>query len=244
MTHPPSWESSPSPGASAGSPRRGAAPQPAVGVLGIQGAVSEHIQLLRKSGSEAFAIRRAEQLHALGGLVLPGGESTAIGLLGSRHGFFEIISRRAKEGMPVWGTCAGMVLLARELEGQQPLLPLLSIRVRRNAYGRQRDSFEAGLEIPVLGEALYPGVFIRAPVVTSCGQEVQVLARWAGRAVAVQEGRLLATSFHPELTEDLRLHRYFLQLVSDAASGKALPSQPGQTGKGSVPRPAGRFPAF
>lgn len=199
----------------------GAAKKPTVGVLGLQGAVSEHIQALEKSGANALPVRHPDQLDGLAGLVLPGGESTTIGMLSRKFGFLEKIQSLAADGTPLLGTCAGMVMLAKEVQGQTPILSCLSIQVRRNAFGRQRESFEADLAIPVLGIERFRCVFIRAPLVLSCGEDVRVLARWEGQPVAVQEGVLLATSFHPELTEDLRLHRYFFSLVEQDALKKA-----------------------
>lgn len=185
-----------------------------VGVLALQGAFREHKRALARCGVEPVEVRKSAELEGLAGLVLPGGESTAIGRLLVDYHLFQPVLACAQAGMPIFGTCAGMVLLAREIEGNnQPHWGLLEIRVQRNASGRQVASFEAGLEIPVLGEPLFPGVFIRAPYATWAGPQVEVLARYQGKIVFVRQGSLLAASFHPELTADLRVHRYFLEMV-------------------------------
>jgi len=184
-----------------------------IGVLALQGAVEKHLQALAGCGVEAVPVRLPGQLEGLAGLVIPGGESTAIGKLMDWYGFFPALRQFGRE-RPVLGTCTGMILLARALTaGKQPLLGMMDLVVERNAYGRQVDSFEADLEVPVLGPPSLRGVFIRAPRVSQVGPAVQVLAEHGGAPVLVQQGKLLAASFHPELTDDLRLHRYFLSLV-------------------------------
>jgi len=187
-----------------------------VGVLALQGAFAEHVATLRKLGAQTIEVRLPEHLEGLGGLVIPGGESTTIGKLAVTYGLIEPIRRLAERGVPIWGTCAGMILLARDIGGlDQPLLGLMDIAVRRNAFGRQVDSFIADLDMPALGPGMapFPGVFIRAPLIERAGPEVEVLARLPdGRAVAARQGSLLATAFHPELTQDTRLHRYFLSM--------------------------------
>lgn len=160
-------------------------------------------------------MRTPEDLARVDCLIIPGGESTTIGKLLDRFELLEPIRTRAEAGMPVWGTCAGLILLAREVTAGlpgQPLLGLLDAQVQRNAFGRQVDSFEADLEVPALGKAPFPAVFIRAPLARQLGPDVEVLARHEGQPVAVRQGRLLGTSFHPELTGDNRFHRYFLSL--------------------------------
>lgn len=187
---------------------------PAVGVLSLQGAFREHIQTLSQLGADAIDVRRRRQLAGLDGLVIPGGESTTIGKLMVSYNLLEEVRRLGEEGMPIFGTCAGLVMLARELvEHDQPLLGIMDIEARRNAFGRQVKSFEAELDIPVLGSEPFPGVFIRAPWIESAGDGVEVLAEHQGHGVAARQGNLLVSAFHPELTSDLRLHRLFLEMV-------------------------------
>lgn len=191
-----------------------------VGVLALQGDFREHLNMLRECGVQAVEVRKPEQLAGLDGLVIPGGESTAIGKLMDAFGFLPAVRRRVNEGMGIFGTCAGLVMLAREivggtdLEGRpQPLLGLMDMVAHRNAFGRQRESFEADIAVPVLGPAPVRAVFIRAPYIVSVGPGVEVLAKFAGKIVLARQGRFLACAFHPELTDDLRLHRYFLERV-------------------------------
>jgi 5'-phosphate synthase pdxT subunit len=193
-----------------------AARRPRIGVLGLQGDVREHVAALRDVGAEPIEVRLPRDLVGLDGLILPGGESTAMRKLIDLYGLREPIVALARAGAPVYGTCAGMILLAdRIADGDEPVLRLLDITVERNAYGRQLDSFEADIAIPSLGEEPLHGIFIRAPVVSEVGAEVEVLARDPdGRPVAVQQGRVLATAFHPELTRDRRLHRLMLELIA------------------------------
>lgn len=187
-----------------------------VGVLALQGAFIEHKNVLARLGVPSVEVRLPEHLEGLDGLIIPGGESTTMGLLAQKWGLLEPLRAFARSGRPIWGTCAGMILLAKEIvDGVpgQPALELMDITVRRNAFGRQVDSFEADLEIPALGDPPFHAVFIRAPVIERVGDEVDVLASLEdGTAVAVRQGNLLATAFHPELTADVRFHRYFLQL--------------------------------
>jgi len=191
-----------------------------VGVLALQGAFREHIVSLEALGVTAAAVRLPEQLDDCDGLIIPGGESTAIGKLMDTYGFYEAIPRRHEAGMALWGTCAGAILLARSvldaLPGQRSL-ELMDIAIRRNAYGRQVDSFEADLDVSGLG-APYIGVFIRAPWIEEAGAGVEVLARHEGRIVAAKQGDLMAISFHPELTGDPRLHRLFVEQVVGAGA--------------------------
>ena len=189
-----------------------------IGVMSLQGAVEPHIKALTDCGARAERIRAPEETERLDGLILPGGESTTIGLLMDRFGLMEAVQQRAAEGMPVYGACAGMILMAKQIaDSEQPRLGLMDIRVRRNAYGRQVDSFESPIEMPILGGEPFPGVFIRAPAIESTEPHVRRLAELDGRAVLVQEGNLLASSFHPELSSDRRIHRYFLQMSSNAS---------------------------
>ncbi|MCS7281788.1 MAG: pyridoxal 5'-phosphate synthase glutaminase subunit PdxT [Anaerolineae bacterium] len=187
-----------------------------IGVLALQGAFLEHEAMLRRLGVQTRQVRLPRDLEGLDGLIIPGGESTSIGYLAERRGLLEPLREFALSGRPVWGTCAGMILLAREIVDGipgQPVLGLMDITVRRNAFGRQVNSFETDLEVPTLGDPPFPAVFIRAPVIERVGPEVEVLARLEeGSPVAVRQGNLLATAFHPELTTDARFHRYFLGL--------------------------------
>jgi len=186
-----------------------------IGILALQGDVREHANALRDVGAEPIEVRLPRDLVGLDGLILPGGESTTMRKLIERYGLGEPIVALAKAGAPLYGTCAGMILLAdRIADGDEPVLRLLDITVQRNGYGRQLDSFEADVAIPTLGAAPMHGVFIRAPVISELGPEVEVLASDAdGRPIAVRQGRVLATAFHPELTPDRRLHRLLLELI-------------------------------
>ncbi|MGQ9803322.1 MAG: pyridoxal 5'-phosphate synthase glutaminase subunit PdxT [Anaerolineae bacterium] len=188
-----------------------------IGVLALQGAFIEHKNVLNRLGVQPVEVRLPEHLEGLNGLIIPGGESTTMGLLAQKWGLLEPLRAFARSGRPGWGTCAGMILLAKEIvDGVpgQPILGLMDITVRRNAFGRQVDSFEADLEIPVLGDLPFHAVFIRAPVIERVGASVDVLASLDdGTAVAVRQGNLLATAFHPELTPDDRFHRYFMKLA-------------------------------
>ncbi len=185
------------------------------GVLAVQGDFAEHIAVLRKLGVEAQEVRLPHQLEGLDGLIIPGGESTTLSRLMSIYQLREPIEHLARQGKAVWGTCAGMIMMAHEITEEDPIpLQLLDIGVQRNAFGRQIDSFEQDLEVHGLEAPPFHAVFIRAPVIIRLGQGVKVLAALSdGRPVAVQQGHLLATAFHPELTDDTRLHRYFLNLI-------------------------------
>ncbi len=189
-----------------------------VGVLALQGDFREHIEMLRSLGADALEVRLPDDLQQVEGLIIPGGESTTIGLIATEYGLMDAIRQRVAGGMPVWGTCAGMIFLARTIthsrRGGQPLLGVMNITVQRNAFGRQVDSFEADVPIAGVDGEPFHCVFIRAPLIESVGAEVTVLGKLAdtGEVVAAQQGRLLATSFHPELTGDTRVHRYFLTL--------------------------------
>jgi 5'-phosphate synthase pdxT subunit len=184
------------------------------GVLGLQGDFAEHLATLDRLGVEGIDIRRPEQLDDVDALIIPGGESTTIGKLAHKYGFIEKLRDRVAEGMPVWGTCAGAIFIAKDVPRHpHPLAALMDMTVERNAFGRQVDSFEADLEVELLGREPFHAVFIRAPQITRVGPGVEVLATLSdGTAVAARQGRLLATSFHPELTRDDRFHRYFISL--------------------------------
>ena len=186
-----------------------------IGVLASQGAFIEHIEKLRQLGVEAMPVRLPEEIEGLDGLIIPGGESTSIGRLMRDYKLTQAIRDRVKNGMSVFGTCAGMILMARKSDDAYLEPGLMGITVRRNAFGRQRDSFETELNVPVLGEKPFPGVFIRAPLIEQVNGTVEVLARLADSTiVAVRDGKMLALAFHPELTDDTRFHQYFLDIVS------------------------------
>jgi len=192
-----------------------------VGVLALQGDFREHLAVIRSLGAEAVAVRRPEELESIGGLVIPGGESSVMDKLSRMFGLAEPLKAAIAGGLPVYGTCAGLIMIANTLEdaipGQQSLGGL-DVVVRRNAFGSQLDSFETDIDIPVLGEPAVHAVFIRAPVVESVGDGVTVLGQIAdGRIVAVEQGSLLGTSFHPEMTGDTRFHEYFLRKVQAAS---------------------------
>lgn len=186
-----------------------------IGVLALQGDFREHREVLEGMGVAAPEVRVPRELEGLDGLIIPGGESTTIVKLMRTSLLLEPLKRLASAGFPIWGTCAGMILLAKRLDATGiPALDAMDIGVQRNAFGRQVDSFEAELPIAVLGDRPYRAVFIRAPIITDVGPTVKVLARLEnGTPVAAREDRLVATSFHPELTPDLRFHRYFLEQV-------------------------------
>jgi pyridoxal 5'-phosphate synthase pdxT subunit len=190
-----------------------------IGILAVQGAIREHASAVRAVGAEPVVVRLPGDLEGLDALILPGGESTAMRRLIDAYGLREPIRRMARDGTPMLGTCAGMILLAERLtDGEEPIVGGLDIEVQRNAYGRQLDSFETELQMPILGHEPLHGVFIRAPAVSRLGPGVEVLARDdRGRPIAVRQGRLLATAFHPELTGDRRLHRLLVEMLDQAA---------------------------
>jgi len=187
-----------------------------IGVLAMQGAFVEHIAALRRLGAEAVPVRLSAEFKGLNALVIPGGESTTIGKLMRDYSLVDELRKLIARGFPVMGTCAGMILLAKQVQGpKQHTLEAMDIEVRRNAFGRQVDSFETALDIPVLGQEPFPAVFIRAPWIEKVGDGVEVLASLPdGTSVAVRQGNLIATAFHPELTDDLRFHDYFLSIVN------------------------------
>ncbi|MGH7549370.1 MAG: pyridoxal 5'-phosphate synthase glutaminase subunit PdxT [Gemmatimonadota bacterium] len=195
--------------------------RPLVGVLAVQGDVSEHVAALEQSGARALQVKRPEDLEDVEGLVLPGGESTTLRRLLDYEGLLKRIREKYDGGMPIFGTCAGAILLATEVKGAPaPHLSLLPMTVRRNAFGRQRESFTTELEVVGLEGGPFRAVFIRAPVIESVGPGLQVLARLDGEAVLAESGRALVASFHPELTADLRLHQRFLEKVRGGLAGQ------------------------
>lgn len=184
-----------------------------IGILALQGSVIEHKRMLERIEQvQCVEIKKKEQLKDLDGMILPGGESTAIAKLMEDFDIAFPLKERIEAGMPVWGTCAGLILLAKHIQGEKAHLGVMDITVRRNAYGRQLDSFEAEAVIPKISGNPLPLVFIRAPWIEAAGPEAEVLLRIDNKIVAAQEKNMLATSFHPELTTDLSLHRYFVQL--------------------------------
>jgi 5'-phosphate synthase pdxT subunit len=186
-----------------------------VGVVGLQGDVREHANALAGAGATPVVVKQAHDLASVDALVVPGGESTTIGKLLARFGLLEPITRRARSGMPLYGTCAGLILMAKEIAGTQDApdrLGLMDVVVRRNAYGRQVDSFEADVDVEGLSEP-FRAVFIRAPLVEQVGRDVDVLARHDGDPVLVRQGRLLGSSFHPEMTPDARVHELFVSML-------------------------------
>ncbi|ACS98772.1 pyridoxal 5'-phosphate synthase glutaminase subunit PdxT [Paenibacillus sp. JDR-2] len=188
-----------------------------IGVLALQGAVAEHIRSLEAAGAEAVAVKRIEELAELDGIVIPGGESTTIGKLIRKYDFLEALKEFSKQGKPLFGTCAGLIILARKIEGQDDAhLELMDMVVARNAFGRQRESFETDLPIQGIDEPIR-AVFIRAPLIKEVGSSVEVLSVYNDEIVAARQGHLLACSFHPELTDDYRLHAYFVDMVKEAA---------------------------
>jgi 5'-phosphate synthase pdxT subunit len=196
-----------------------------IGVLALQGDFIEHEAMLRRIGVATRQVRTAEELRGLDGLIIPGGESTTFCRLMTDFGLYEPLRAFVLSGTPVWGTCAGMIVLAREATDLGfPTLEAIDMEVTRNAYGRQVDSFEADLDVPALGGEPFHAVFIRAPVVGSTGPRVEVLASvrneadWRETPVALRQGQLMATSFHPELTADSRFHQYFLDIVKTAGT--------------------------
>ena len=203
-----------------------------IGVLALQGDFREHIRAVERLGVEGRAVRLPRDLDGVDGLIIPGGESTVMGKLMVEYQLDQPLRDSIRAGLPTWGTCAGLILLARETDNAlqgQPLLAAMDIRVRRNAFGAQRESFETELSVPALGARPVHAVFIRAPIVESVGAGVEVLARLDGNLtggiagdfdiVAVRQGVLLGTAFHPEVTDDLRFHDYFLGVVRGASVG-------------------------
>jgi 5'-phosphate synthase pdxT subunit len=191
-----------------------------VGVLALQGTFIEHIGILRQLGVESPPIRLSHELDTLDGLIIPGGESTTMLRLMENFGLIQPIREMARDDLPIWGTCAGMVLLAKSTSNyEMETLALMDAKVKRNAFGSQVDSFEADLEIPAVGEEPFHAVFIRAPIIEEAEPGVEILSRLAdGTIVAIRQNRLLACAFHPEFTDDLRFHSYFLKMVNQRRS--------------------------
>lgn len=189
-----------------------------IGVLALQGAVTEHIVSIELAGAEAVAVKKVEELADVQGLIIPGGESTTIGKLMRKYGFIEAIREFSAAGKPIFGTCAGLIVLAEKIEGQDEAhLELMDITVARNAFGRQRESFETDLRIKGIDEDVR-AVFIRAPLIKSVGSQVDVLSTYQEEIVTARQGHLLVSSFHPELTDDYRLHQYFVDMVRASSS--------------------------
>lgn len=200
-----------------------------IGVIGLQGAITEHLEMIRqameklKIDGDASWLNTKNQIENVEGLIIPGGESTTMGRLMQNSGIFEKVKEEGKAGKPILGTCAGLIILAKgggnEIERTgQPLLKLMDIKVKRNAFGGQKESFETDLNVSVLGEKPFRGVFIRAPAIEKVGENVKVLAKYRGMIVAAEEDNLLSVGFHPELTSDTRIHEYFLKKVRKGAA--------------------------
>ena len=192
-----------------------------IGVLGLQGDVEEHLAALARAGAKPTSVKTADDLARVDGLIIPGGESTTVGTMMKRFGLAEPLAKRVERGMPIWGTCMGMIVMADTIAGsRQPSLGLLDIEVKRNAFGRQIESAEVPLEIAGLNGRPFPGVFIRAPWIERSWGEAKILAHLDGKGVMVKQGNRLGTSFHPELTDDLRVHKFFLNIVEQAKRSK------------------------
>ena len=199
-----------------------------IGVLGFQGDIEEHIAASRLALEElslkgsVIAAKTADVLKTLDGLIIPGGESTVMGGLSTFNRTITLIKEKARGGIPIMGTCSGLIMLSIKVydrvigETNQPTLGLVNAVVERNAFGRQRESFEADLDIPIIGKEKFRGIFIRAPIVKEMGPDVQILSKLGNSIVAIQQGRTIGTSFHPELTDDNRLHQYFIKLVDES----------------------------
>lgn len=187
-----------------------------IGVLALQGAVREHVRSIEESGAEAIVIKTKEQLSEVDGLILPGGESTTMRKLIDKYDFMDELKKFAADGKPMFGTCAGLILLAKNIAGYDaPHIGVMDVLVERNSFGRQRESFEANLDIRDVAED-FTAVFIRAPHIMEAGENVEILAKHNGRIVAAREGQFLGCSFHPELTDDHRLTAYFIEMVKES----------------------------
>ncbi|MCQ5341228.1 MAG: pyridoxal 5'-phosphate synthase glutaminase subunit PdxT [Candidatus Methanomethylicia archaeon] len=196
-----------------------------IGILSYQGAIEEHLKMTKialesmKINGEVKLVKKYDEIKEINGLIIPGGESTTIGKISSLNQTIQLIKQRIYEGMPVLGTCAGLILLAKRVydrvigEVRQSLIGVMDITIERNAFGRQRESFEADLEIPIIGEKKFRGVFIRAPVIREVGPNVEVLSRLGNLIVAVKQGSIIGTAFHPELTDDPRIHQFFIKEI-------------------------------
>lgn len=190
-----------------------------IGVLALQGAFREHVDIIRSLGQRAIEIRKADQLNDMDGIILPGGESTAMGKLLKDFNIKDTLVDKIKNGLPVWGTCAGMILLAKELDSDEaPHLKVMDIKVRRNAYGSQLNSFSTSAVIEGISDKEIPMVFIRAPYIVDIGKKVKVLHRVDGNIVAARQDNILVTSFHPELTKDRTCHRYFVDMINQSST--------------------------
>lgn len=189
-----------------------------IGVLGLQGAVREHVQSIEQCGAEAVVIKQKDQLAEVDGLILPGGESTTMRRLIDKYDFMDSLKNFASSGKPMFGTCAGLILLANDIIGyDEPHIGVMNVKVERNSFGRQRESFEAELDIAGVAED-FIAVFIRGPHIVQAGENVEVLAKHNERIVAAREGNILGCSFHPELTDDHRMTAYFVNMVKEANS--------------------------
>ncbi|MBB5326345.1 5'-phosphate synthase pdxT subunit [Anoxybacillus tepidamans] len=187
-----------------------------IGVLGLQGAVREHVQSIEACGAEALVVKKVEQLQEIDGIIIPGGESTTMRRLMDKYGFMEPLKEFAAQGKPMFGTCAGLIILAKRIVGyEEPHLGLMDVTVERNSFGRQRESFEAELSIVGIADD-FVGVFIRAPHIVEVGENVEILAKHEDRIVAARQGQFLGCSFHPELTGDHRVTQYFIDMVKEA----------------------------
>lgn len=190
-----------------------------VGILALQGAFREHQKILEILGQRTVLVKKPSHLEAIDGLVIPGGESTAISLLIDKYDLKKPL-KKFMSAHPVFATCAGLIILAKEVEGGKVCIPMLDIIVKRNAFGRQVDSFEEELDIPILGEAPYPGIFIRAPWIKKTGKNVEVLAKYNQKTVGIRQNNIIVTAFHPELTIDTRFHQYFISMVRKEVRGE------------------------
>jgi 5'-phosphate synthase pdxT subunit len=187
-----------------------------VGVLALQGAFREHCWMLERCNVTAVEIRKAEELDDVAGLIIPGGESTTIGKLMVQWGILDKIKTRASQGMAIYGTCAGMIMLAKEIvDSDQPRLGLMDVTVRRNGFGRQQESFEASMSVPEFGKEPVQAVFIRAPYIEQASPQVKVMAVVNDKIVIARQDKMLVTAFHPELTEDDRIHKYFISMIQE-----------------------------
>lgn len=201
-----------------------------IGVLALQGDVREHIDAVRRAGADAIPAKTREEIARVDGLIIPGGESTTVGKLLDRFDLMDVVRGLPDAGKPIFGTCTGMILLAKEIEGsEQPRIGLMDVTVRRNAFGRQVDSFEEDLPVKGVADGPVRAVFIRAPFITDVGPGVEVLAEFQGHPVLVREDDLLAAAFHPELTDDTRVHQLFVEMVRQAKAAR--------TGRSPCPAP-------
>ena len=186
-----------------------------IGVLALQGAVQEHLKIIEKLGHEGIAVKKVEQLEDLNGLIIPGGESTVIGKLLRKYGFDNAIKDFSEHKKPLFGTCAGLILLAKEINGfDDKYLGLMDIKAERNAFGRQKESFEVDLEVKGIASS-FKAVFIRAPYIIEASEDIEILAKFDNKIVAARQNHLLCTAFHPELTDDIRMHEYFLRMAEE-----------------------------